>query len=212
MTAAGDWFALDHPHNDTQIMRVLAEELEAHSAEVYKAGRHRMAVRIEERRIEALKFCKWKCGQTFSDKQELNDHEECSCPLKIVTCPNACGEEGLQQCNLYRHMREFCSTRSIKCKCGQYILSEDMKLHEEQMCLLRLIDCPKCNAKVTCNMRSIHDNETCPKRLLECPNGCEKMILAEDMESHARSESVTIVVIVFFHISLSDFSSVFVHR
>ncbi len=196
MTAAGEWFALDHPHNDIQIISVLAEELEADFAEADKIKCHRMATQIEERRIKALKFCRWKCGQTFSDKQELNDHEEGSCPLKIVTCPNECGEKGLRQCKLYRHTRELCSTRSIQCKCGQDILSKDMKLHEEQVCPLRLIDCPKCNAKVMCNMRSVHDNEVCPKRLLECPYGCEKMILAEDMERHTRSESVMIVIVL----------------
>ncbi len=193
MTAAGEWFDLDHPYNDIQIMRVIAEELEADFIEANIIQRHRMAERIEERRIKALKFCRWKCGQTFSNNQELDEHEEISCPLKLVICPNECGEKGLQQCNLKRHTRELCSTRNVQCKCGQDILAKDMKLHEEQVCPLRLIDCPKYNSKVMCNLRNVHDSETCPKRLLNCPHGCGEMVTAEYMERHTRSVTFTII-------------------
>ncbi len=186
MTAAGKWFALDHPNNDIQIMRALAEELEAGFVEAEKMKLHRIAERIEERRIKALRFCRWECGQTFSEKQELNEHEEGSCPLKPVMCPNDCGEMGIRQFNLNRHMRELCIMRKIQCKCGQDILAKDMKLHKEQVCSLRLVDCPKCGTNVMWNMWRVHENETCPKRLLECPHGCGEMIPAEYMERHTR--------------------------
>ncbi len=186
MTVAGDWLNVDHPCNDLQVLRTLVEGLKADFIESNIIQRRKMAERIKERRIKALKFCRWKCGKSFSSSQGCIEHEGL-CPLKLVTCPNeGCEEKVLQQRNLKRHTRELCSTRNVQCKCGQDILAKDMNLHEERMCPLRLIDCPKCNTKVMCNLWNIHDSETCPKRLLECPHGCGERVTSEDMERHAR--------------------------
>ncbi|RHY26453.1 hypothetical protein DYB32_007602 [Aphanomyces invadans] len=83
----------------------------------------------------------WKCGWLAAHQRQ--EHQESSCPHKIVPCPLGCGQQ-CQQFQLMSHTKDRCIKRTLACRlgCGRSMSVEGLLAHEESECPLRYVLLP----------------------------------------------------------------------
>ncbi|ETW06306.1 hypothetical protein, variant 1 [Aphanomyces invadans] len=156
----------------------------------------------------------WKCGWLAAHQRQ--EHQESSCPHKIVPCPLGCGQQ-CQQFQLMSHTKDRCIKRTLACRlgCGRSMSVEGLLAHEESECPLSHQFCPHCSqgllkkdvdnhiaamctkfprpCRLTCgaSMPSTdfgeHERTTCPKRLVHC-HECDKVVFFYELASHVAEE------------------------
>ncbi|XP_065893870.1 TNF receptor-associated factor 5-like [Dysidea avara] len=122
--------------------------------------------------------------ETFPDKKSvrlINELKIC-CPYHI---DDKCQWKGAPS-ELLNHLK-VCDIKPIMCPhgCDKQLEKNNMRLHAEFDCSLRLVSCIHCWKKVKDKDMAKHTSG-CPKMPLPCPNKCSapKMITREEMKQH----------------------------
>ncbi|RLO13297.1 hypothetical protein DYB28_012293, partial [Aphanomyces astaci] len=126
----------------------------------------------------------WKCGWLTADSR--NQHQDNSCPLKVVPCPLGCGQMS-QQFQIDSHVKDRCIKRTLACRlgCGLSMSVEGLLAHEQTQCPLRCVECPQCQSTaVRVSEFTHHIKFMCPERQLFCQKGCGASLRESQLDTH----------------------------
>ncbi|RQM15133.1 hypothetical protein B5M09_007666 [Aphanomyces astaci] len=126
----------------------------------------------------------WKCGWLTADSR--NQHQDNSCPLKVVPCPLGCGQMS-QKFQIDSHVKDRCIKRTLACRlgCGLSMSVEGLLAHEQTQCPLRCVECPQCQSTaVRVSEFTHHIKFMCPERQLFCQKGCGASLRESQLDTH----------------------------
>ena len=115
--------------------------------------------------------------------RKLINSLKCSCPLLERGCEwlgtlEDC-EDHLDTCG---YVMDECELR-----CGAVLPRNELKIHVEDLCSQRIVNCEHCSKEFIFGELTIH-TEKCPKMQLPCELKCGKIICREEMVQHLTQE------------------------
>lgn len=176
-------YEIAEKENYIQLMALLSQ---------YQSG-YVGALQLTRGQVNDQTTCPLGCGAVLYRHERLGHLEVCQ--LRIVSCPNQCGEHTLMAREVEEHLVTECKHRFIACPaCETQVICIGLSEHEREYCNHRLLPCPLrgCGKVYPAFELSRHQLH-CIYRVVDCPLMCSEVegtLRAVDVQSHVEQDCV----------------------
>ncbi|KAH9120094.1 hypothetical protein LEN26_011296 [Aphanomyces euteiches] len=136
-------------------------------------------IRAEPIRRHDIFVC--ECGQTVPNS-EKDKHVAMDCSHRLVQCRAGCGIFIQARA---RNGHEMSQCRLVMCTCGKMILKHKLRKHQESECKLQSAGVCRfgCGESLSPAALESHERDLCALRPVECPK-CNAWYAAQEIETH----------------------------